>query len=107
VREQWAAEMPRLDTTPISVIARLGRAHAYVDPELHRLFAEQGLTRMGWDILASLRRIGPPNRLTPTELYRMLMRTSGAVTHTSTACTTPGSSSGYPTSTTAAASWWG
>ncbi len=82
VRELWAKEMPDLDTTPIAVIARLGRTHAYVDAALHALFAEHGLTRQGWDVLASLRRIGPPYRLAPTELNQALMRTSGAITHT-------------------------
>ena len=74
--------MPRLDTTPIAVIARLGRLQAYVGAEVEALFAEHGLTRQSWDVLASLRRSGPPYRLTPTELRALLMRTSGAITHT-------------------------
>jgi DNA-binding MarR family transcriptional regulator len=82
VRAQWAREQPELDTSPIAVIARLGRLHSYVDAALHPVFAEFGLTRQGWDVLASLRRLGPPYRLTPSELTEALMRTSGAVTHT-------------------------
>ncbi|MGH3546893.1 MAG: MarR family winged helix-turn-helix transcriptional regulator [Pseudonocardiaceae bacterium] len=62
--------------------ARLGRAHAYVDAAMHTVFVEHGLTRQGWDVLTSLRRIGPPYRLTPTELHQALMRTAGAITHT-------------------------
>jgi DNA-binding MarR family transcriptional regulator len=46
------------------------------------LFAEHGLNRPAWDVLASLRRGGAPYRLTPTDLYRGLMRTSGTMTHT-------------------------
>jgi DNA-binding MarR family transcriptional regulator len=42
---------------------------------------EFGLSRAGWDVLASLRRSGPPHRLSPTQLYVALMRTSGAMTH--------------------------
>lgn len=82
VCRQWARERPDLDTTPIGVIARLGRAQAYIDPALHSVFAEHGLTRASWDVLAALRRVGAPYRLTPTELHRALMRTSGAITHT-------------------------
>ena len=82
VRRQWARERPELDTGPIGIIARLGRAQAYIDPALDSVFAEYGLTRGPWDVLAALRRAGAPYRLTPTELYRALMRTSGAITHT-------------------------
>jgi DNA-binding MarR family transcriptional regulator len=82
VRRQWAREHPDLDTAPIGIIARLGRAQAYIDPALDSVFAEHGLTRASWDVLAALRRVGEPYRLTPTELYQALMRTSGAITHT-------------------------
>src|SRR5258708_1244634 len=73
VRALWAAEMPTLDTTPMAVIARLGRTHAYVEHAMEALLAGHGLTRQSWDVLASLRRTGAPYRLTPTELYSMLM----------------------------------
>jgi DNA-binding transcriptional ArsR family regulator len=46
------------------------------------VFIEHGLTRGSWDVLAALRRAGQPYRVTPTDLYRALMRTSGAITHT-------------------------
>jgi DNA-binding MarR family transcriptional regulator len=81
VRAQWAREAPGLDTTPIAVVARVGRAHAYMDHALEETFGRYGLTRGTWDVLATLRRQGPPYRLSPTELYRQLMRTSGAMTH--------------------------
>lgn len=63
------------------MIARLGRATAYIDAGVNAGLGEFGLTRGAWDVLASLRRSGPPHRLSPTELYRALMRTSGAMTH--------------------------
>jgi DNA-binding MarR family transcriptional regulator len=81
VRAQWAAAHPGLDTTPVAVIARLGRATAYIDAALNERLAEFGLTRATWDVLASLRRAGPPHRLSPTQLYVALMRSSGAMTH--------------------------
>jgi DNA-binding MarR family transcriptional regulator len=81
VREEWRQERPDLDTMPLTVIARLGRVCAYVDSGLNELLARHGLNRPLWDVLASLRRQGPPYRLSPTELYRGLMRTSGAITH--------------------------
>src|SRR5262245_1191508 len=79
VREQWARQHPELDTRPLAVIARLGRAARYADQGLADFFAQHGLSRADWDVLASLRREGPPYSLSPTALYRGLMRTSGAM----------------------------
>jgi DNA-binding MarR family transcriptional regulator len=81
VMAQWAAVRPDLDTAPVAVIARLGRATAYVDAGIDARLAEFGLTREAWDVLASLRRAGPPYRLSPTALCMALMRSSGAITH--------------------------
>lgn len=78
---QWARVRPDLDTTPVAVVARLGRAAAYVSAGIDACLEEFGLSRAGWDVLASLRRTGPPHRLSPTELYVALMRSSGAMTH--------------------------
>jgi DNA-binding MarR family transcriptional regulator len=81
VLAQWAKVRPDLDTAPVAVIARLGRATAYVDAGINARLAEFGLSRAAWDVLASLRRNGPPYRLSPTQLYVALMRSSGAMTH--------------------------
>jgi DNA-binding MarR family transcriptional regulator len=78
----WAGEAPELDLATVGVIARLGRVRAYIDRQLDETLGEYGLTRQSWDVLASLRRVGPPYRLTPTDLYQAVMRTSGAITHT-------------------------
>jgi DNA-binding MarR family transcriptional regulator len=81
VIEEWATVRPELDTAPVAIVARLGRATAYLDGWIDQALAEYSASRPSWDVLASLRRIGPPYRLSPTELYRSLMRSSGAITH--------------------------
>jgi DNA-binding MarR family transcriptional regulator len=81
VRAEWAREWPGLDTSPIDVIARTGRLARYFDQATDRVFSAYGLRREGWDVLASLRRAGPPYRASPTTLYHRLMRTSGAMTN--------------------------
>lgn len=81
VVSQWARVRPDLDTTPMALVARLGRASAYADAHINEVLATFGVTRPSWDVLASLRRSGKPYRLSPTDLYRGLMRTSGAMTH--------------------------
>jgi len=81
VLAEWRKEAPRLDTSSVAVVARIGRAGALLDRGLNENFTRFGLNRTSWDALASLRRAGPPFRRSPTELYRSLMRTSGGVTH--------------------------
>jgi DNA-binding MarR family transcriptional regulator len=81
VRAQWRAVSPELDTSPVAIVARIGRIAAYFDQSTDALMGERGLARSSWDVLASLRRAGPPHELSPTELYRGLMRTSGAMTN--------------------------
>jgi DNA-binding MarR family transcriptional regulator len=81
VRAQWRAVRPELDTSPVSIVARIGRIAAYFDQSTDALMGEHGLARSSWDVLASLRRAGPPHELSPTELYQALMRSSGAMTN--------------------------
>jgi len=81
VLAEWRTEQPRLDTSPIAVVARIGRACALLDRGLNGNFGRFGLSRTSWDVLAALRRVGAPYRRSPTELYRSLMRTSGGMTH--------------------------
>jgi DNA-binding MarR family transcriptional regulator len=81
VRAQWRAARPELDTSPVAIVARIGRIAAYFDQSTDALMAEHGLARSSWDVLASLRRAGPPYELSPTDLYQALMRSSGAMTN--------------------------
>ncbi|MBO1419892.1 MarR family winged helix-turn-helix transcriptional regulator [Streptomyces sp. FH025] len=77
---QWAAERPDLDVSPMEVFGRLKRLYRLVDAELNRTFAEHGLDAASFDVLATLKRSGPPYRLTPTGLMQSAMVTSGAIT---------------------------
>jgi DNA-binding MarR family transcriptional regulator len=81
ILEQWAQERPDLDVSPIGVIGRISRASRRLEQALARNFARFGLTNATYDVLASLRRAGPPYRLTPTQLYSSLMISSGTATN--------------------------
>jgi DNA-binding MarR family transcriptional regulator len=81
VRAEWRVVHPDIDTSPIAVVARVGRLAAYFDQAINAIMGRYGLTRSTWDILASLRRQPPPHQLSPTELYRALMRSSGWMTN--------------------------
>jgi len=80
VLEQWAAARPELDVAPMGVVGRLSRASRRIGTELETAFAAHGLDRPSFDVLASLRRSAPPHCLTPAELMRASMVTSGAIT---------------------------
>jgi DNA-binding MarR family transcriptional regulator len=80
VLEQWSAQRPDLDVSPMAVIGRLSRLSRLISAELHRTFSVHGLDPASFDVLATLRRSEPPHRLTPAELMRASMITSGAVT---------------------------
>lgn len=80
VVEQWRSERPDLDASPLLVIARIHRIAAALTPELVAVYARHGLGEGDFDVLATLRRQGPPYALTPGQLGERTMVTSGAVT---------------------------
>jgi len=81
ILEQWAEKRPDLDASPMGVFGRLSRAKAVLDRSLSRTFGRFGLHSWEFDVLATLRRNGEPYSLTPTELYRSMMLSSGAMTN--------------------------
>jgi DNA-binding MarR family transcriptional regulator len=80
IQAQWERERPDLDRSPMGIIGRISRLSALVQRELERVFAEYGLTGGDFDVLATLRRSGTPYRLTPGELSRTTMVTTGGMT---------------------------
>ncbi len=80
-RAEWAREEPALDTAPMEIIGRILRVAHLADARIRQVLRREGLDRGGLDVLATLRRSGPPYRLTPTRLYQELVLTSGAMTH--------------------------
>lgn len=80
ILEQWAAERPDLDVSPMGVIGRLHRLAAVLDQRLRPVFADAGLGDGDFDVLATLRRAGAPHELGPGVLAERTMVTSGAVT---------------------------
>lgn len=81
ILEQWNAVRPDLDSSPIAVIGRLSRLSAIVDKRLAENFARHDLEAWMYDVLATLRRSGPPYELTAGELLEQSMVTTGAMTN--------------------------
>jgi DNA-binding MarR family transcriptional regulator len=80
ILEQWRRERHELDPSPIGVIGRISRLARELEQRLERVYREHGL-EPGWhDVLATLRRNGPPYRLRPTDFSGQLMLTSSGTT---------------------------
>jgi DNA-binding MarR family transcriptional regulator len=80
ILEQWRRERPDLDHSPIGVIGRVSRLARELEQRLEPVYREHGL-EPGWhDVLATLRRTGPPFRLRPSEFTGALMLTSSGTT---------------------------
>lgn len=81
ILEQWHRERPDLDTTPMSVIARISRLSRILERRIAEVLARHGLNESQFGVLAALRRAGPPYCLSPTALYSSLLISSGAMTN--------------------------
>lgn len=79
--EQWRAERPDVDVSPMAVIARLSRVSRIFERLVEDLYGEFGLNQSQFGVLAALRRAGPPYCLSPTALYNSLLISSGAMTN--------------------------
>ncbi len=80
---QWQKEMPEFKERllPMVLLGRLNEASQILSRDfLTPSYADIGLKIGEFDVLATLVRSGPPYKLTPTELYRTTMMSSGGMT---------------------------
>jgi DNA-binding MarR family transcriptional regulator len=77
----WRRERPDLDVTPMEVLSRVTRLARHLDRQRSAAFAAHGLESWEFDVLAALRRAGSPYTLTPGQLLRQTMVTSGTMTN--------------------------
>jgi len=78
--EQWRRERPEIDHAPIGVVGRISRLAREIEARLEAVYREHGL-EPGWhDVLATLRRTGPPYHLRPSDFTGSLMLTSSGAT---------------------------
>jgi DNA-binding MarR family transcriptional regulator len=80
ILEQWRRERPELDASPIGVIGRVSRLARELEQRLEPVYRAHGLEAGWYDVLATLRRAGPPYRLRPSEFTSALMLTSSGTT---------------------------
>lgn len=77
---QWRRERPDLDVAPLGVMGRLLRTAHLADAAFADGLSQYDLAPGWFDLLAALRRAGHPFELTPTQLMRTTMISSGGMT---------------------------
>ncbi|MEU8796368.1 MarR family transcriptional regulator [Spirillospora sp. NPDC048819] len=77
---EWRAERPSLDPDSIAVLGRITRCGLLVRNLSNRLYDEHSINQSIFDVLAGLRRMGPPYRKTARELATSSLLTSGGMT---------------------------
>lgn len=79
--EAWRRERPDLDVGPMQVLSRISRLARRLDRLRASAFSAHDLEPWEFDVLAALRRAGAPYRLSPGQLLRETLVTSGTMTN--------------------------
>lgn len=79
--QAWSRERPDLDTEPMQVLSRVTRLARHLDLARRTAFAAHELETWEFDVLTALRRSGSPYELSPGQLLRETMVTSGTMTN--------------------------
>ena len=77
----WSRERPDLDVVPLAVLSRVTRLGRHLDLARRESFAGHGLEPWEFDVLAALRRAGPPYALSPGQLLTQTLVSSGTMTN--------------------------
>jgi DNA-binding MarR family transcriptional regulator len=80
IQVEWALERPDLDMSPQGIIGRLHRVAARLTDQLVALYSAYGVSEGEFDVLAALRRAGPPYERPAGELAAHTMITTGGLT---------------------------
>lgn len=78
--DQWAHQWPDLDVSAIHIFGRMHRSYLRYQASLAAVFEKHGINIASFDVLAALRRSGPPYQMTSGQLAEMSLVTTGGVT---------------------------
>ena len=79
--QAWQRERPDLDVTPLEVLSRVLRLARHLDLARGAAFEGHGLEVWEFDVLAALRRAGPPYVMSPGQLLTQTLVSSGTMTN--------------------------
>lgn len=79
--EELGREFPGMDLSGLEIAVRMGLLTKRFRSVLQKTLKELGLDVWEFEVLAALRRQGAPYQLSPSELARLVLLTTGAVTN--------------------------
>ncbi|HEV7183707.1 MAG TPA: MarR family transcriptional regulator [Leifsonia sp.] len=79
--DAWLRERPDLDFSPLQVLSRVARLSRHLDRARRTAFDRSDLESWEFDVLAALRRAGPPYQLSPKSLLQQTLVSSGTMTN--------------------------
>jgi DNA-binding MarR family transcriptional regulator len=79
--DAWRRERSDLDLAPVEVFSRISRLARLLDLARREAFTAHAIEPWEFDVLAALRRTGSPYQLSPGQLLRETMVTSGTMTN--------------------------
>ena len=82
----WARERPGTPVASIGVITRIWRLAKLLEDDRRETMLRLGMDAGTRDLLSTLRRSGPPYRLSPSELARRNLVSAGAVSQRVARC---------------------
>jgi DNA-binding MarR family transcriptional regulator len=77
---QWQRERPDIDPAPMLLFGLVARSQTMTTAFINKTLAKWKLSRPSFDVLATLRRAGPPYSLTPKHLSESLMLSGAGMT---------------------------
>ncbi|MCE9529530.1 MAG: MarR family transcriptional regulator [Planctomycetes bacterium] len=77
----WKRELPELDPSPLEIVGRVIVIAEHLERSVNAALEPFGLSLGQFDILATLRRQGPEGKMTPTQLMKSVMLSSGGMTN--------------------------
>jgi len=80
ISDAWAKERPDIDFRLAGFFLRIEHAHYLHEQRLSAISQAKGVNNGDLHVLLALRRSGPTYALRPTDLFRTLLVTSGAIT---------------------------
>jgi DNA-binding MarR family transcriptional regulator len=78
--DDWKSQRPELNASAMGVVGRVLQLGRLLESRAGKALRQFNIHYTDLDVLATLRRSGAPYRLTPTELRRSVLITSGAMT---------------------------
>ena len=80
VLADWRRTRPETQATPLQIVGRILWLGRHYEEAVSQLLSGHNLSYSDYDVLATLRRAGAPFELTPTELAKRVLLSSGGLT---------------------------